>query len=96
MREEDDRPIGRTNAVVAGKRRVIPWIWEGVVAEEAVTLLSAPEKVGKTTLLSLLLDRRRAGGEQPDRKHLARLQPRLRPRLDHGRAEWNPPVHRQQ
>jgi hypothetical protein len=63
MREEDDRPIGRTNAVVAGKRRLIPWIWEGVVAAEGVTLLSAPEKVGKTTLLSLLLDRRRAGGE---------------------------------
>ena len=63
MREEDDRPIGRTNAVVAGKRRLIPWIWEGVVAAEGVTLLSAPEKVGKTTLLSLLLDRRRAGGD---------------------------------
>jgi hypothetical protein len=59
MREEDDRPIGRTNAVAAGKRRVIPWIWVGVVAEEAVTLLSAPEKVGKTTLLRLLLVRRR-------------------------------------
>jgi hypothetical protein len=40
----------------------IPWIWEGVIAEEAVTLLSAPEKVGKTTLLSLLLDRRRRDG----------------------------------
>ena len=63
MREEDDRPIGRTNAVVSGKQRLVPWIWEGVVAAGAVTLLSAPEKVGKTTLLSLLLDRRRAGGE---------------------------------
>jgi hypothetical protein len=63
MREEDDRPIGRTNAVVSGKPRLIPWIWEGMVANGAVTLLSAPEKVGKTTLLSLLLDRRRAGGE---------------------------------
>jgi hypothetical protein len=62
MRQEDDRPIGRTNAVVAGQSRLIPWIWEGVVAEGAVTLLSAPEKVGKTTLVSLLLDRRRAGG----------------------------------
>ena len=60
---EDDRPIGRTNAVVTSERRSISWIWEGVVAEGAVTLLSAPEKVGKTTLLSLLLDRRRAGGE---------------------------------
>jgi hypothetical protein len=34
-----------------------------VVGDEAITLLSAPEKVGKTTLLSLLLDRRRAGGQ---------------------------------
>src|SRR5947208_9630971 len=38
------------------------WIWDGVIVEEGVTLLSAPEKTGKTTLLSLLLDRRRAGG----------------------------------
>jgi hypothetical protein len=29
---------------------------------ESITLLSAPEKVGKTTLLSLLLDRRHRGG----------------------------------
>jgi hypothetical protein len=63
MPQKDDRPIGRTNATVAAARRSIPWLWEGVVAEGAVTLLSAPEKVGKTTLLSLLLDRRRAGGE---------------------------------
>src|SRR5579862_3173136 len=48
--------------VLKKEKKFIPWIWEGVVAEGAVTLLSAPEKVGKTTLLSLLLDRRRAGG----------------------------------
>jgi hypothetical protein len=63
MRDADDRPIGRANAGVSREPRSVPWIWEGVVAEGAVTLLSAPEKVGKTTLLSLLLDRRRAGGE---------------------------------
>jgi hypothetical protein len=40
----------------------IPWVWEGVVAENGITLLSAPEKTGKTTLLSVLLDRRRVGG----------------------------------
>jgi hypothetical protein len=45
------------------QQQPIPWIWDGLVAEEAVTLLSAPEKVGKTTLLSLLLDRRRDGGQ---------------------------------
>jgi hypothetical protein len=43
-------------------REPVPWIWDGLVAEHAVTLLSAPEKTGKTTLLSLLLDRRRQGG----------------------------------
>jgi hypothetical protein len=63
MRDADDRPIGRANAGVSREARAVPWIWEGVVAEGAVTLLSAPEKVGKTTLLSLLLDRRRAGGD---------------------------------
>ncbi len=41
----------------------IPWIWDGMIAEDAVTLLSAPEKTGKSTLLSLLLDRRREGGQ---------------------------------
>jgi hypothetical protein len=44
-------------------KQPIPWIWDGLVAEDAVTLLSAPEKTGKTTLLSLLLDRRREGGQ---------------------------------
>ena len=41
----------------------IPWIWDGVVAQDAITILSAPEKTGKTTFLSLLLDRRREGGQ---------------------------------
>src|SRR5229473_2806219 len=58
-----NRPIGRSNIRVQQVERYIPWIWEGVIAEGAVTLLSAPEKIGKTTLLSLLLDRRRAGGQ---------------------------------
>jgi hypothetical protein len=58
------RPIGRTNTRVRYQvETIIPWIWEGVLAAGAVTLLSAPEKVGKTTLLSLLFDRRRAGGQ---------------------------------
>jgi hypothetical protein len=58
-----DRTIGHPNARIREESRSIPWIWEGVVAEAAVTLLSAREKIGKTTLLSLLLDRRRAGGQ---------------------------------
>src|SRR5262245_48688255 len=57
------RHVGdHTNLKVQQLDRSIPWIWEGVIAEDAITLLSAPEKIGKTTLLSLLLDRRRGGG----------------------------------
>src|SRR5438309_7004809 len=51
------------NASLQTREHQIPWIWDGLVAEEAITLLSAPEKTGKTTLLSLLLDRRREGGQ---------------------------------
>ena len=63
MSPKTERPIGQTNSCVQKQRRSIPWFWEGVLATGAVTLLSAPEKIGKTTLLSLLLDRLRAGGE---------------------------------
>src|SRR5262245_53868761 len=62
-RKDQKRPIGHSNADMQNVERSIPWIWEGVLAEEAVTLLSAPEQIGKTTLLSLLLDRRRSGGQ---------------------------------
>ena len=50
------------NAWLQTLREPIPWIWDGLVAENALTLFSAPEKTGKTTLLGLLLDRRRQGG----------------------------------
>jgi hypothetical protein len=63
MPDDHDRPIGRSNSCLRKAPTSFRWIWEGVVAAEAVTLLSAPKKVGKTTLLSLLLDRRRAGGQ---------------------------------
>ena len=55
-------PLGLSNATVQHLRRPTSWIWQGVICRGAVTLLSAPEKTGKSTLLSLLLDRRRAGG----------------------------------
>src|SRR5262245_19198440 len=54
--------VSHGNDWVQALKQPIPWIWEGVVAVGAVTLLSAPEKTGKTSLLSLLLDRRRQGG----------------------------------
>jgi hypothetical protein len=62
MHLDQDRPIGRPNTWVQQQERSILWLWEGVIVQEAVTLLSAPEKTGKTTLVSLLLDRRRRGG----------------------------------
>jgi hypothetical protein len=55
--------VSHGNDGLQSLKQPIPWIWDGVVAENAVTLLSAPEKTGKTTLLSLLLDRRRRGGQ---------------------------------
>ena len=60
-----DGAISWNNKCTQSRRRYesIPWIWDGLVAKDAVTLLSAPEKTGKTTLLSLFLDRRRQGGQ---------------------------------
>jgi hypothetical protein len=92
------------NACVRGRAQPIPWIWEGVVAEESVTLLSAPEKTGKTTLLSLLLDRRREGGRllgrlvRPGRTILCSEENRVlwelrQPPLDFGpQLEYHRPV----
>src|SRR5437868_7005490 len=51
------------NDWVRALRQPTRWVWDGLVAEQAITLLSAPPKTGKTTLLSLLLDRRRTGGQ---------------------------------
>jgi len=51
-----------SNRWVQTLKQPVPWIWDGLIAPNAITLLSAPAKTGKTTLLSLLLDRRRAGG----------------------------------
>jgi AAA domain len=57
-----DAAVSYNNTCLKDRNEPIPWIWPGVLAAEAVTLLAAPEKTGKTTLLSLLLDRRRQGG----------------------------------
>ncbi|MFL5241073.1 MAG: AAA family ATPase [Gemmataceae bacterium] len=40
----------------------ITWLWQGYLATGNVTLLTSQWKTGKTTLLSLLLDRMRTGG----------------------------------
>src|SRR5213078_2091856 len=38
------------------------WLWQWYLAKGNITLFTASSKIGKTTLLSLLLARRRAGG----------------------------------
>jgi hypothetical protein len=38
------------------------WVWEGLVARGNLTLLTSQWKAGKTTLLSVLLGARVAGG----------------------------------
>jgi hypothetical protein len=55
--------VGHSNESVRRTCDRVPWLWEGLIALDAITLLSALEKTGKTTLLSLLLDRRREGGQ---------------------------------
>jgi hypothetical protein len=40
----------------------INWLWDGYVAASQITLLTGLWKAGKTTLLSLLLSRRKQGG----------------------------------
>ena len=56
--------VSHGNAWLQTLKQPIPWIWDGLIAEDAITLLSAPEKTGKTTLLSHLIDRRRREGGQ--------------------------------
>jgi hypothetical protein len=58
MHPNDDAAIRTSNASLKTCREETSWIWEGVIAQGAVTLLSGPMKAGKTTLLSLLLDHR--------------------------------------
>src|ERR1051325_6318306 len=40
-----------------------PWLWHGSLAPGNVTLLTSQWKSGKTTLVSVLLDRMKAGGQ---------------------------------
>lgn len=58
-------PGGVWNSELAQDRHEqVHWIWDGFLASGAMTLLTGSWKAaGKTTLISLLLDRRRAGGQ---------------------------------
>ncbi len=44
----------------------IPWLWDGYAAPGQVTILTSQWKSGKTTLLSILLNRFKAGGALAD------------------------------
>src|SRR4051794_14889303 len=50
------------NELVAQSPRPLDWLWHGFLAGGNTTLLTALWKAGKTTLLSLLLARRRSSG----------------------------------
>src|SRR5947209_13333981 len=41
----------------------LAWIWDGYLAPGKITLLTSLAKSGKTTLVSVLLDKMHAGGE---------------------------------
>jgi hypothetical protein len=43
--------------------RQLPWLWQGYLAPGDITLLTSQWKSGKTTLISILLARLKAGGE---------------------------------
>jgi hypothetical protein len=44
------------------REQAVPWLWHGYLARGEITLLTSQWKVGKTTLISLLLDRLAQGG----------------------------------
>jgi RecA-family ATPase len=46
----------------SGAPRATPWLWEGYLAPGALTLLTSLWKSGKTTLVSVLLAKLKAGG----------------------------------
>ena len=46
----------------AAATAAVPWVWQGYVARGKVTLRTSPPKLGKTTLLSILLAKLKAGG----------------------------------
>jgi hypothetical protein len=57
-------PGGVWNSELAKDRHEpVDWLWDGLLASGAMTLLTGSWKAGKSTLVSLLLDRRRDGGQ---------------------------------
>ena len=58
------------------------WLWQGFIARGNVTLFTSHGKLGKTTLLSMMLSRRKEGGTlaglavQPGRTVVVSEEPR--------------------
>jgi hypothetical protein len=48
--------------LMANPEPAVDWLWYGLLATGNLTLLTGLWKLGKTTLLSLLLSRRKQGG----------------------------------
>jgi len=48
--------------VPATNQPAVDWLWHGFIAHGQMTLLTSQWKAGKTTLLAMLLSRRKAGG----------------------------------
>lgn len=57
------REIGFFGCQLDGESSEAAWLWEGYLAAGNVTLLTSQWKSGKTTLLSILLQRLKSGGE---------------------------------
>ena len=78
-----------------------PWLWDGFLRPGALTLFSSPSRIGKSTLVSLLLDRMAAGGKlagqrvRPCKVFLASEEtdtewaPRIRALNLDGHVEWS-------
>jgi hypothetical protein len=63
-RKFDPDTFGSWNSKVAArKHQAVEWIWEGFIPWRGITLLTGVPRLGKSTLVALLLDRRRRGGQ---------------------------------
>ena len=57
----DPHTFGHWSSTLDKNERTF-WVWEGMVARAGITLLTGASMLGKTTLVAMLLDRRREGG----------------------------------
>lgn len=55
--------VGLRTSELGSKQAEPAWLWRGYLAERCVTLFTSQWKSGKTTLISILLDRMTAGGD---------------------------------